>query len=69
MIFTLCTVAMEKSQHEWMGLLPLLHVIKHDSFVPKKPFTLPILEKDILPTLFCGLNVSQFISKLPKVNR
>ena len=52
-----------------MGLLPLLHVIKHDSFVPKKPFVLPSVKKDILQTLFCGLDVQKFLSELPQSDR
>ena len=64
-LFTLCNVAIQKLQYEWMGLLPLLHVIKHDSFVPKKPFALPNVKKDIFPTLFCGLDVQKLLSELP----
>ena len=64
-LLTLCNVAIQKFQHEWMGLLPLLHVIKHDSFVPKKPFVLPYVEKDIATTLFCGLDVQKCVTELP----
>ena len=64
-LLTLCNVAIQKLQHEWMGLLPLLHVMKHDSFVPKKPFALPSVKKDIFPTLFCGLDVQKLLSELP----
>ena len=60
---------MEKSHNEWMGLLPLLHVIKHDSLVSKKPFILPNVERDILPTLFCGLDIPNFLSNFSPNNR
>ena len=68
-ISSLCNVAMEKSQYEWMGLLPLLHVIKHDSFASKKPFILPKVERDILSTLFCGLDIPNFLAKFSPNNR
>ena len=57
------------SAHEWIGILPLLHVIKHDSFPSCQPLPLPITEDDLQTFLFCGLNTTQFILRLPANNR
>ena len=62
---------MAKSQsHEWMGALPLLHIINHDLHVCCQPITLPAKEEDVQKSLFCaGLNVDKFLKRLPSNNR
>lgn len=68
-LITLCIIAIQNSQYEWMGLLPLLHVIKHDSFVTSKPFTLPFHEDDVEQTLFCELKIQTYLAQLPQDKR
>ena len=68
-LITLCNIAIQNSRYEWMGLLPLLHVIKHDSFVTSKPFTLLIDKNNVEQTLFCELKIQTYLAKLPQDKR
>ena len=68
-LITLCIIAIQNSLYEWMGLLPLLHVIKHDSFVTSKPFTLPLVENNVEQTLFCELKIQTSLAKLTQDKR
>ena len=68
-LITLCIIAIQNSQYEWMGLLPLLHVIKHNSFVTSKPFYLPLVENDVEQTLFCELQILTYLDKLSQDKR
>ena len=68
-LITLCIIAIQNSLYEWMGLLPLLHVIKHNSFVTSKPFTLPLVENNVEQTLFCELKIQTSLAKLPQDKR
>ena len=52
-----------------MGLLPLLHVIKHDSFVTSKPFSLLPVEDKVEQALFCTLKVQNYLDKLSQDKR
>ena len=67
MISTLCNVCIQESQHQWMGLLPLLHLIEYDSFnfIPKD---LNVEDKVEL-VLFCGLDVLSFLATLSQEKR
>ena len=68
-LIILCIIAIQKSRYEWMGLLPLLHVIKHDSFVTSKPFSLPRAENNVEQILFSGLKIQTNLAKLPQDKR
>lgn len=70
-IVNLCNSLMAKSHsHEWMGALPLLHIINYDLHVCCQPILLPAQEKDVQESLFCaGLKVDRFLKKLPSNNR
>ena len=64
-VIDLCRIAISASRYEWMGALPLLHIIKHDRFIPQHPYSLPITENDIEACLFCGLesNIKHIYNK------
>lgn len=41
--------------HEWIGVLPLLHVINLKKFIIGEPYQLSLTEKDVVNELFCGV--------------
>lgn len=67
-VVDLCKIAVSASRYEWMGALPLLHVLKHDKFHPEQPYSLPLTEKEIESCLFCELDVHAIYNKGLKVD-
>ena len=56
-VLGLCKTVISASRYEWIGALPLLHIIKHDRFIPQQPYSLPFIENEIEACLFCGLEL------------
>ena len=60
----LCQVLMkDKNVHyEWLGVLPLLHVIKIKNFTAGTPVKLPYTETEVYSKLFCGLEAQDLLN-------
>ena len=54
-----CLVLMKdvNVHYEWLGVLPLLHVIMIKDFTAKKPVKLPLTKEEVYGMLFCGLEI------------
>lgn len=53
--------------YEWLGVLPLLHVITIKDFATGQPVKLPLHQNEVYSMLFCGLEtqgtLGNFVTK------
>ena len=67
----LCAFLMEDRDlhHEWMEVLPYLHIIRSKNVSPSKPVPLAKETNKVLNVVFGGLNVVEFISRVTKESK